>query len=272
MIDAHQHFWRIGANGCTWPTSDLAAIHRDFEPAELKAAAAPLGVEGSVLVQSQADDRDTDDLLALAETEPFVLAVVGWADLKAPGAPGRIAELAARDRLRGLRPMLQDLPDGWILDPALDPAIAAMKAHGLAFDALVLPRHLPDLIAFARRHPDLPLVLDHAGKPAIATGELDPWREQVSRLAALPQVCCKLSGLLTEAGEHADPARIEPYVAHLLAAFGPERLMWGSDWPVLHLAGRYDRWLSMCRGWIEPLGPSAAHWVFEGAARRFYAL
>jgi L-fuconolactonase len=272
MIDAHQHFWRIGANGCVWPTPDLAAIHRDAGPDELKAIAAPLGVDGSVLVQSQPDDRDTDWLLDLAGHEPFVLAVVGWADLEAPGAPERIRALASRPKLKGLRPMLQDLPDDWILDPALEPAIAAMLAGGLRLDALVRPRHLPGLAAFARRHPGLPIVIDHAAKPDIAAGGLDPWREAIAALAAAPQVCCKLSGLLTEAGEQAGTGAIEPYVAHLLAAFGHERLMWGSDWPVLELAGRYADWLGMCRELVGSCGDGAEAWVFDGAARRFYAL
>jgi L-fuconolactonase len=272
MIDAHQHFWRIGRNGCVWPPPELAAIHRDVEPDELTAIASTLDVQGSVLVQSQPDDRDTDYLLDLAAGEPFVQAVVGWTNLAAPGAPARIAELARRPKLKGLRPMLQGLPDDWILDPAIEPGIEAMQAHGLRLDALVCPRHLPSLTAFASRHPGLAVVIDHAAKPAIASGALDPWRASIAELAAMPQVCCKLSGLLTEAGPGARPAHLEPYVAHLLDIFGPERLMWGSDWPVLELAGRYGDWLAICQDFIRPLGPSAMTWVFEGASRRFYAL
>ena len=162
LIDAHQHFWRIGENGHEWPTPDLAAIYRDFAPGDWAAVAAPLGIEGSILVQAQPNDLETDWLLSLAEADPSIKAVVGWADLKSAGAERRIADLASRPKLKGLRPMLQNLPDDdWIADPALDLAIDAMMAHNLRFDALVFTRQLPHLSAFAQRWPNLPIVIDH---------------------------------------------------------------------------------------------------------------
>jgi len=270
MIDAHQHFWRIG--DCAWPPPDLDAIHRDVAPAELKAIGQPLGLAGSVLVQSQPTDRDTAWLLDLADAEPLVLAVVGWTDLAAPDAPARIAALAARPKLRGLRPMLQDLADDWILDPALEPAIAAMVGQDLTFDALVLPRHLPQLLMFARRWPDLSIVIDHGGKPAIAVGGLDPWRADMAALAALPNVFCKLSGLLTEASPQQPPEALEPYVLHLIEIFGPSRLMWGSDWPVLNLAGDYANWLALARRLSGLTQPDDLVALFGETARRFYRL
>jgi L-fuconolactonase len=246
MIDAHQHFWRIGENDCAWPTPDLAAIHRNFEPADLEVVAAPLGVVGSVLVQSQPSDRDTDWLVDLAARTDFVKAVVGWADLKSQEAPERIATLAAAPKMRGLRPMLQSLPDdAWILNPAIDPAIEAMIAHRLTFDALVYPRHLPHLRKFAERHPDLMIVIDHAAKPPIAQGALDPWRDEIAAMAQFDNVFCKLSGLPTEAAPGQGEKAFQPYADHLLRLFGPTRLMWGSDWPVVNLATTYERWLSM---------------------------
>lgn len=273
MIDAHQHFWRIGAHGCEWPTQDLAAIHRDFGPADLKAVGEPLGLTGSVLVQSQPSDRDTDWLLDLAADEPLVLAVVGWSDLAAPDAAARIAALAARPKLRGLRPMLQDLSDdACILDPALEPAIEAMITHDLSFDALVLPRHLPHLLTFARRWPDLRIVIDHGGKPAIAAGALDHWRADIAALAALPNVFCKLSGLLTEASPDQPPEALASYVTHLVEAFGPSRLMWGSDWPVLNLAGDYADWLALARRLSGLTQPDDLAALFGETARRFYRL
>lgn len=272
IVDAHQHFWRIGENDCTWPTPDLAAIHRDFEPAELAALAAPLGVAGSVLVQSQPSDRDTQWLLNLADRTPFVEAVVGWADLKAGGAARRIADLAARPKLRGLRPMLQSLPEDWIVDPALDPAIEAMKAHRLSLDALVFTRHLPNLEVFASRNPDLPIVIDHAAKPPIASGALDPWRGRMERMAALPNVSCKLSGLLTEAAPGQGADALAPYVTHLVEIFGPSRLMWGSDWPVLGLACDYAQWLEMARTLSGVSDGAARAALFSGTARAFYCV
>jgi len=276
LIDAHQHFWRVGRNGFSWPTPDLAAIHRDFGPGDLMEVGAPLGLVGSVLVQSQADDRDTDWLLEVAADAPLVLAVVGWADLRSPSAATRIADLARRPKLRGLRPMLQDLEDdAWIADPDLDPAFDAMVAHGLSLDALVLTRHLPHLLALARRRPDLAIVIDHGAKPPIATGEpadFRSWASGIDALAALPRVFCKLSGLLTEAAPNPSPEVLAPYVRRLVSAFGPERLMWGSDWPVLNLAGDYGGWRAMAETLSGLTDPADLAALFGGTCRRFYRI
>ncbi|PVM82317.1 amidohydrolase family protein [Caulobacter radicis] len=266
LIDAHCHVWRIGENDCRWPTPDLPVIHRDFGLDDLRAAGGPDGV---VLVQSQPSEQDTAWLLALAAEDPLALGVVGWMDLAAPDAPARIAALARDPKLKGLRPMLQDLASDWILDPGLEPAIAAMVEAGLAFDALVRPRHLPSLLAFVRRWPDLRVVVDHGGKPAIGEGGMEPWRDDVAALAAEPGVQCKLSGLLTEAGDCPTAEVVAPYAAHLLEVFGPERLMWGSDWPVLNLAGGYAAWRDTCEAWVPPAGRAA---LFGETARRFYRL
>lgn len=271
IIDAHQHFWRLGENDCSWPTPDLTPIHRNFEPADFEAVAAPLGVAGAVLVQTQESDRDTDWLLEVATSSERVKAVVGWADLKASDAPARIAALAARPKLRGLRPMLQGKAPDWIADPVLAPALEAMITHRLSFDALVFTRHLHALHAFAARYPALPIVINHAAKPPIAAGELEPWRTEIARFAALPNVCCKLSGLLTEAAPGADAGALRLYVSHLLDVFGPRRLMWGSDWPVLLLAREYGAWLDMARVLSGVSGADAAA-LFAGTAQNFYRL
>jgi L-fuconolactonase len=273
LVDAHQHFWRLADRGGAWPPPDLAPIHRDFLPGDLAPLLARHGVTRTVLVQSMPNEDDTRFMLGLAAQHAFIGGVVGWVDLKAPDAPARIAALAADPMLKGLRPMLQDLEDdAWIDDPALAPAVAAMLGHGLSFDALVLPRHLPALHAFAARYPDLPIVIDHGAKPLIATGVLEPWRADVARLAALPQVCCKLSGLVTEAGPGWDVDRLRPYVDHLLACFGPQRLIWGSDWPVLNLAADYAGWLGACASLLDGLDEAGRHAVFGLNARRFYRI
>jgi L-fuconolactonase len=262
MIDAHQHVWRIGANDCSWPTAADAPIHRDFLPEDWRALAAPLGVTGSVLVQSQESARDTEWLLELTAAHDFILGVVGWADLKAGTA------WPVNRWLKGLRPMVQDCAGDWLDDPALDPALQAMAEQGLVFDALIRPRHLASLERLARRHPRLQIVIDHAAKPDITGGGLGDWRETMERLAMLPNVACKLSGLLTEAapGQEAEVAAVGEW---LFARFGPERLIWGSDWPVLELAGSYAGWLRLARAIV----PADAHdAVFGGNARRIYGL
>ena len=273
LIDAHQHFWRIGQNDLAWPTADLAAIHRDFEPPELARIGAPHDLAGTVVVQSQPSDRDNDWLLALAADEPLVLGVVGWADLMAPDAPERIAGLARHPKLKGLRPMLQDLADdAWIADPRLEPAIDAMVAHGLSLDALVFPRHLPHLLTLARRRPDLAIVIDHGAKPSIGAGDFAAWSEALAPLAALPNVHGKLSGLLTQATPGQSPETLAPYVARLVALFGPKRLMWGSDWPVLNLAGEYGQWLDLARRLSGLTADADLAALFGETARRFYRL
>jgi L-fuconolactonase len=271
LIDAHQHYWRIGKAGHEWPTPDLALIYRDFGPDDWAAEAGPLGICASVLVQSQPSDADTDWLLDLAEVTPSVKAVVGWCDLKSPDAPQRIAELAARPLLKGLRPMLQGLPEDWIADPVLDPAIEAMIANGLRFDALVFTRHLANLASFAERWPDLPIVIDHMAKPPIADGEIESWSHEMERLAELPNVMCKLSGLFTEMAPGQPRDVLRPYVATVCALFGPERMMWGSDWPVIKLAGDMAEWHALAAE-LTGFDEAGREMLFGGTAARFYGI
>jgi len=271
LLDSHVHFWRIGAPGHAWPDSDWPRLHRDFLPADLRHATAAIDLVGAVLVQSQPDDRDTDWMLSLED--PLIAGVVGWVDLAAPDSPGRIAALAAHPRLRGLRPMLQGIADTeWILQDALAPAIEAMCAHGLRLDALIEPRHLPVLHRFATRWPGLPIVIDHAAKPHARRDERDPWRGDMAALAALPNVWCKLSGLRTEQAPDQPVAALQPYVDHLLAVF-PNRLMWGSDWPVvLHADDAYADWIAATLDLVGDLTADVRDRLFRGAATDFYAL
>lgn len=272
-IDAHQHFWLLAARGGAWPPASLAALHRDVLPDELAPLLAAHGIDGTVLVQSLPSVADTLYLLELARRHAFIRAVVGWADLAAPDAVQQIAALARHPQLKGLRPMLQDLPDDdWIDQPALAPAVEAMLRHDLSMDALVLPRHLPALLRFAERHPALPIVIDHAAKPAIASGEAAAWRADLARLAALPQVYCKLSGLVTEAAPDWRGADLQPYVDHVLALFGSHRVIWGSDWPVLNLAADYGRWLATSEQLLAGLDQQARQRIYGRNARDFYRL
>jgi L-fuconolactonase len=276
VIDAHQHFWRIGEHDCAWPTADLVDIYRDFLPVDLQPLAQAAGVSGSVLVQSQESDLDTEFLLRLADESNLVKAVVGWVDLASPLAVARIQRLARHPKMRGLRPMLQSLPqDNWILNPDLEPAIAEMQACNLSFDALVRVRQLTYLRIFAKRHANLPMVIDHAAKPNIAGGEFAAWAGGLAAMAELPHVHCKLSGLLTEANAEQGLDELRPYVVHLYHLFGAERLMWGSDWPVLKLAPNsryagYGDWLDLAKQLLPIASAGELDAIFGLTARNFY--
>jgi L-fuconolactonase len=269
MIDAHQHVWQLGRNGCVWPTAAEEPIFRDYGLADFRAVAGPSGVARTVLVQSQEDARDTAWLLDLAEGDDAVAAVVGWADLGASDATTRIAALAARPKLKALRPMVQDKAADWYDEPALEPAFAAMMDHGLRLDALARVPHLAALDRLAARFPRLAIVIDHAAKPRIDAAEgFAEWHAAIAPLAARPNVFCKLSGLLTECGG-APAGAIEPYAYAILELFGAERTMWGSDWPVLELATGYGEWLSLAQAYVPV---AAREHVFERTAARFYRL
>ena len=231
-------------------------------------------MRGGILVQAAPTEAETRFLLEQARAHDAVLGVVGWMDLLAVDAPLRIAQLAAAEpKLRGLRPMLHDIADDdWVLQPALVPALDAMATHGLVFDALIRPRHLPRVQTLARRHPALRIVIDHGAKPDIAARQWQPWADEIAALASLPNVACKLSGLLTEAG--ATPARgaARAWCDHLLALFGPQRLLWGSDWPVLELAARYDDWWHDTQAVLAPLSDADRHAVLGANACRVYGV
>ena len=268
-IDAHQHFWRIDSPCHEWPQRDLPTIWRDFLPEHLAPALQACRIAGSVLVQSQPSDADTDWMLGLAERTPSVLGVVGWTDVTAVGAPERIAALASHPRLKGLRPMLQNLAADWILQPSARLAIEAMAARDLVFDALIRPLHLAAIDTLAQRHPELSIVINHGAKPEIAAGGFAGWAEALSRVAERPNVACKLSGLVTEAGEGWSEAQLEPFVRHVLQVFGPDRVLWGSDWPVLLLCAGYEQWHDTACGFVPQEHEGA---IFAGNAARIYSL
>ncbi len=273
IVDSHQHLWQIGQNGHEWPTPDLDAIHRDFVTADLVAETAAAGVDATVLVQSQPADSDTDWMLDIAEASPLIQGVVGWADLAAPGAVEHLVELAGRPKLKGIRPMLQGLPDdNWILSDAVAPALEALRDLGLRFDALVFTRHLPAIGRLAKALPELPIIIDHCAKPPIAAGDLHIWREAIARVADNANVVCKLSGLFTEMHPDQSPDVATPVADHVLSVFGADRLMWGSDWPVVLLRQPYGSWLDWTKAWLGGKTADVRSHVLAGTARRVYAL
>ncbi|NDZ12246.1 amidohydrolase [Variovorax sp. WS11] len=275
-IDAHQHYWSLANRDYGWlaDTPALHPIYRDFGPEDLAALLDQAGIDGTVLVQAAPSEAETWRLLALAgQPRSRVRAVVGWTDLAAPDAPARIRRLAQEPLLKGLRPMLQDIPDpAWILDARLQPAIQTMTDLGLCLDLLIKPHQLDAAMAFARAHPSLRMVIDHAAKPAIAHRAFEPWATQMARFAAETPVYCKLSGLATEAGAGWDAAVLRPYVDHLLRHFGPGRLMWGSDWPVLNLAGDYLQWHAVSDQLLAVLSTADQARVRGANAAEFYGI
>lgn len=267
-IDAHHHVWRLARGDYHWLTPG-SAIGRDFGLDDLRPQ---LGeISATVLVQAAPTVAETRFLLGVARgSAGLVQAVVGWADLT---VPDQVQGLTPDPLLRGLRPMLQDIAEtGWIARDDVAPGLAAMERAGLRLDLLVQPRHLPLLPALAQRHPMLPLVIDHAAKPGIARGEWQPWADDIRRAAQETPAFCKLSGLVTEAGTGWTVTQLRPYVDHLLACFGPARLMWGSDWPVVTLRAEYQNWRNATAALLDGLTAPERDDVLGGAATRFYGI
>ena len=270
-IDAHHHLWTLARGDYAWLTPDLAPIHRDFCLSDLAPHLSAAGIEGTILVQASPTEAETMFLLDIAENAEVVRGVVGWTDFDAADGVARIDALAARHLLVGLRPMVQDIDDDdWLLGPALAPLLAAMARNGLVFDALVLPHHLPKLLRVIGSHPDLEFVLDHCGKPRFATGEIATWQRDIALLAEHPNIVCKLSGLVTEAAPDWQIADLRQAVDHVVTCFGPRRMLWGSDWPVVNLAGGYAKWFAAAETLLADLSPDEKADIFGGNAARIY--
>lgn len=276
-IDAHQHFWKLARGDYRWLGPELTPLYRDFGPADLAPLRARHGIDGSVLVQAADSVAETEYMLALAAQDPTILGVVGWVDFEAKDVADTLERLARNPKLVGVRPMLQDIPDvRWMLRDNLAPAFAALVELNLAFDALVKPPHLPHLVRLVDRHPDLRIVVDHGAKPTISAGERWParaaWSADLRRLAAHPRLHCKLSGLVTEASRDWSESDLAPYAQELVEIFTPQRTMWGSDWPVVELAGGYSRWHDSAQALFAGLHAGERRALFGATAADFYGL
>ncbi len=285
-VDSHQHFWRPSRGDYGWLRAGvpaLAPLVRDFLTEHLLLALHAAAVSQTVLVQAADSVEETEFLLELAARHESIGGVVGWVDLSRPDAARTLEGWARHAKFKGVRPMLQDLADdAWIARAPRPDAVRALMRLGLRFDALVKPRHLPSLLRFVRAWPELPVVIDHAAKPPLPIDmecdETVAWRRHMAELAALPQVSCKFSGLLTEmppaarASTASAMQTLRPVWDDLLRWFGPARLMWGSDWPVLTLAGDYAAWIAASAALIDELPASDRALVWHRNARRFYGL
>jgi L-fuconolactonase len=273
-IDAHHHLWDLTRRPQPWLTGpELAPIARSFGLAELEPLLAAHDIDATVAVQSSSSLEETRELLATAAASGGRIAgVVGWADLTDPGLADVLASLAGP--LVAVRHQVQDEPDPWWLArAAVRRGLATVAAAGVAYDLLVTPRELPAALEAAAALPELRFVLDHAAKPRIASGGWEPWAAQLRELAALPNVSCKLSGLVTEAARSGrEPAGLLPYARHVLDVFGPARVLFGSDWPVCTLAATYGSVVALAEEATAGLSPAETAAVFGGTAARVYCL
>jgi L-fuconolactonase len=278
VVDAHHHFWDPDRRDYSWMAgAALTPVRRRFTPDDLAPELAAAGVDATVLVQTVPSVDETREFMATAVTTSFVAGVVGWVDLTDPAVGETLADLKARpdgDILVGIRHQVHDEDDPeWLLRPDVRRGLAAVRDAGLAYDLLLRPREIAAALETARAFPDMRLVIDHLAKPPIASGEFAPWAELMAPFAAQEHVCCKVSGMVTEANWSdwsADTLR--PYVHHVLEVFGIDRLMYGSDWPVCLLAGSYGDVKQALERALPPLPDDELAKVFGGNAIRFYGL
>jgi L-fuconolactonase len=272
-IDSHQHFWKYNATDYVWMTEAHDILRRDFLPADIHPLLDDAGLDGTIAVQARQMVEETDFLLSLAESDPRILGVVGWLPLADPGIPALLEAYAHRKPIVGLRHVVHDEPDpDFILRPDVNRGVGALAAYPLCYDILIFERHLPQAIRFADLHLDIRLVVDHIAKPVIRRGVFDQaWADNIRRLAERPHVCCKLSGMLTEVRDATwDLPLLQPYFDTVLEAFGADRIMLGSDWPVCLLGGSYRQWMEAVASFIAPLSGSERKAILGGTAARTY--
>jgi L-fuconolactonase len=267
-IDAHQHYWRFDPRRDGWITDEMALLRRDFLPGD-----AVQLLDGAIAVQAAQSTGETDFLLRLAATHPFIRGVVGWVDLGAPDLDVQLGQWRNAPRLKGFRHIAQGEPDEFLVRPEIVRGIATLGQHGYSYDILIYPRQLAAAEQLVRECPGVGFVLDHCAKPAIASGEITAWRRGIERLARHPNVCCKVSGLVTEADWQGwTDGDIYPYLDAVVDAFGADRLMFGSDWPVCLVAAAYHRVVEMVEHWAARLTSVERAMLFGGTASRVYRL
>jgi L-fuconolactonase len=253
MIDTHHHFWKYSTKDYRWIGDSMKVIRRDFLPPDLEKALKEAGVDGAISVQARQTVEESDWLLGMAEKSKFLLGVVGWADLRHKGVEKDLERLAKHKKFKGVRHVIQDEPDdNFILGAAFNEGIRKLLKYDLRYDILIFEKHLKPSIQFVDRHPKQVFILDHIAKPRIKDRVLSPWRENMIELAKRPNVYCKISGMITEADwTKWTSADLAPYLDGAMEAFGPKRLMFGSDWPVMLVAGQYKPWVDLVKKTIS---------------------
>lgn len=276
MIDAHQHYWNPSRGDYDWMPMDNPILARPYAPGDLVPHLKAHGIKATVLVQAAATVHETEYMLGIADATPNVAGVVGWIDFEKPEDLAHLKRLANHPKFLGVRPMIQDIPDvNWMLRDDVQWGFEAVSELGLTFDALGFPPHLANFLTLFKRYPDMRVVVDHCMKPQIRDHSADTfaaWADGMQRIAEETKAFCKFSALVTEAKPDWTVADLRPYTDHLFTVFGPDRMMWGSDWPVCRLAASYDEWREAAidlTGHLDEAGRAA---VFGGTAKAFYQL
>jgi len=273
-VDSHQHFWQLSRGDYHWLTPELKVLYKDFLPEKLAVELSPNKVKQTILVQAAESEKETQFLLELAKNTEFVAGIVGWVDLENSLAIDKLTALAKNAYFKGIRPMLQEIDDvNWILNEEFTPIFTFMAENQLTFDALIKDVHLSNIYILACRHPTLNIVIDHCAKPDLSKPPTEFWKSRLANVAECHNVFIKLSGLLTEAPQgQVNVDVIHPYFDHIIAVFGPSRIMWGSDWPVIKLNGDYDTWVSLTKSLLKNHSFDDKCKIWADNARNFYRL
>jgi len=273
-IDSHHHFWHYNPVEFGWIDETMRVIRRDFLPEDLRGEIARAGIEGVVSVQARQSLSETQSLLEFADGNDFIKGVVGWVEISSARVSEDLERFAAKPKFKSVRHVIQgEQDDNFILRSDFNRGIRVLKRFSLAYDILVLERHLPQTIRFVDDHPDQVFVMDHIAKPRIKDGIFEPWNQNIRELAKRPNVSCKISGMVTEADFSGwSEAQLRPYFDTVLEAFGPQRLMFGSDWPVCLVASSYATWRDVVSHWVAGLTTHEQDRILGGTAVEVYKL
>jgi len=273
-IDSHQHFWKYNSHDYVWMTESMDVLRRDYLPEDLQHLIPELGFDGTIAVQARQMTSETDWLLDLAGRHSMVYGVVGWVDFESRLLDEQLERYARNPKFKGVRELIHDMPDvNYSTSAAHVRGVSKLARFNLTYDLLLKPQHIRPAIKLVRQFPDQSFVIDHIAKPDIAARIRSPWQEDINALARFDNVCCKLSGMVTEAKWNAwRPSDFYPYLDTVLEAFGPNRLMIGSDWPVCRLSGNYHDVMGVVIEYAEKLSPDEQHDILGGTCARFYSV
>jgi L-fuconolactonase len=256
ILDSHVHFWKYNKTDYAWIDGDMKILRKDYLPNDIELTLKRNNVDGCIAVQATTTEVETRFLAELSKTHPVIKGVVGWTDLRANDVEKRLSELKAYSSIVGIRHIVQSEPDDFLYDEQYRAGVALLNEFGYTFDILIFPRQLKAAIDFVAAFPGQQFILDHCAKPNIKKGEIDEWKAGIADLAALPNVVCKLSGLITEASwKQWSPHDFYPYLDTVFESFGMDRLLFGSDWPVMLLSGIYVQWKSLIEKYMENMLP-----------------